>query len=367
MRHSILVCVALLSGVCVMTALAQEGVKVERHAMVYHEPGRFGGWPANHGIWSWGNEILVGFTVGYYRDLGPWRHAIDSDKPQVDYHARSLDGGETWTLEVPAAEGFRGLQGAPKPWPDHIDFTHPGFALRVRMMNTNVGPSLVHYSYDRGKTWEGPFLLPQLGTLGIAGRTDYIVDGKDECTLFLSAAKSDRREGRPMCARTTDGARTWQFLSWIGPEPHGWGIMPASARLSDKELFVVVRRREGQMHFLAAYRSQDNGETWEYVNDPVADTGRGNPASLIRLADGRLCLTYGVRSKPFRMCAKLSRDGGRTWSDEIVLRDDGAAFDVGYPRSVQRPDGKVVTLYYFNDAKTGPERYIAATIWDPGK
>jgi Neuraminidase (sialidase) len=170
-----------------------------------------------------------------------------------------------------------------------------------------------------------------------------------------------------MCARTTDGARTWQFLSWIGPEPHGWGIMPASARLSDKELFVVVRRREGQMHFLAAYRSQDNGETWEYVNDPVADTGRGNPASLIRLADGRLCLTYGVRSKPFRMCAKLSRDGGRTWSDEIVLRDDGAAFDVGYPRSVQRPDGKVVTLYYFNDAKTGPERYIAATIWDPGK
>jgi len=36
-----------------------------------------------------------------------------------------------------------------------------------------------------------------------------------------------------------------------------------------------------------------------------------------------------------------------------------------YPRSVERHDGKVVTIYYFWDRKTGPERYIAATIWDP--
>ena len=34
---------------------------------------------------------------------------------------------------------------------------------------------------------------------------------------------------------------------------------------------------------------------------------------------------------------------------------------------VQRSDGKVVVLYYFNDLKTGPERYIAATIWDPAE
>jgi hypothetical protein len=26
---------------------------------------------------------------------------------------------------------------------------------------------------------------------------------------------------------------------------------------------------------------------------------------------------------------------------------------------------KVVTVYYFWDQKTGPERYIAATIWNP--
>ena len=38
---------------------------------------------------------------------------------------------------------------------------------------------------------------------------------------------------------------------------------------------------------------------------------------------------------------------------------------MGYPRSVQRPDSRIVTIYYFWDRTTGPERYIAATIWDP--
>jgi hypothetical protein len=79
----------------------------------------------------------------------------------------------------------------------------------------------------------------------------------------------------------------------------------------------------------------------------------------------RLSLTYGGRAKPFRICAKLSNDGGRTWTGELVLRDDGAGRDIGYPRTVQPPDGKIVTIHYFWDAKTGPERYIAATIWDP--
>ena len=65
------------------------------------------------------------------------------------------------------------------------------------------------------------------------------------------------------------------------------------------------------------------------------------------------------------MKSRLSRDGGRTWEPEIILRQDSGGRDLGYPRSVQRPDGKVVTIYYIWDEQTGPERYIAATIWDP--
>src|SRR5437879_6245943 len=70
-----------------------------RHFSVYAEPGRFGGWPANHGLWAWGDEILVGFSLGYYQVREG--HHIDHDRPEEHVLARSRDGGKTWKLEHP--------------------------------------------------------------------------------------------------------------------------------------------------------------------------------------------------------------------------------------------------------------------------
>ena len=49
-----------------------------------------------------------------------------------------------------------------------------------------------------------------------------------------------------------------------------------------------------------------------------------------------------------------------------MLREDGGNWDLGYPRTVQRTDGKLVTVYYYNNAPNA-ERFIGGTIWDPGK
>ena len=68
------------------------------------------------------------------------------------------------------------------------------------------------------------------------------------------------------------------------------------------------------------------------------------------------------RSRPFCIRTKLSHDAGATWGDEIILRVDGGNHDIGYPRTVQRPDGTMVTVYYYND-QAESERYIAATLW----
>jgi hypothetical protein len=350
---------------------------------VYHQAGRFGGWPANHGIWSWGDEILVGFSAGYHKDLGPERHNIDHDRPEEHLLARSRDGGKTWSIENPAEKGVligtpgmrhgtmpSGVQEAePVPCPGGIDFTHPDFALTCRMAGVHTGASRFYYSYDRGHTWKGPFLLPLFGQPGIAARTDYIVDGPGECLLFLTAAKQNRREGRPICVRTTDGGKTWTLVSTIGPEPAGYAIMPSTVRLSARDLVTTIRRggpEEKRPAWIEAWASSNNGASWSLLGEAVPDTGEGNPPHLLKLADGRLCLTYGRRAKPYGMFARLSSDAGKTWSEPIVLRDDGGGRDLGYPRSVQRPDGKVVTIYYFWDERTGPERCIAATIWSPG-
>jgi len=336
-----------------------------KHVTVWKEPGRFGGWPANFGIWSWGDEIVVGFAAAYFKPSRV-QHARDDNRPQTDVQARSLDGGETWKIEEPAAfASLRRGGPAPRDCPGGIDFKHPEFAMALRMTDIHAGPSRFYHSTDRCKTWQGPYNLPLFGQKGIAARTDYLIDGKRECLIFVTAAKTNGREGRVMCARTRDGATTWDFVSWIGPEPEGYSIMPASVRLSKDRILTTLRRKEGPSSWIDAYLSENNGATWQFLNQP-ATTGSGNPPSLIMLRDGRLCLTYGYRAEPYGIRARLSSDQGNTWGDEIILRADGGNWDLGYPRTTQRKDGKIVTVYYFNDDQD-KERYIAATIWDPGK
>jgi hypothetical protein len=346
---------------------------VVEHVVVYDEAGRYGGWPANHGIWSWGNEILCGFSAAYFQEKAPNLHQYDSSKPEEPRLARSLDGGHTWTIEappslLPPAQGGK----AAVPLTAPIDFQHAGFAMTLRFTDTNKGPSLLFYSYDRGKTWQGPFDFPLLGQTGIAARTDYIVNGPRDAFVFLTAAKSNGKEGRPFCARTVDGGVHWKMVSWMAEEPAGFAIMPSTVRLSPQKLISAMRIHSGEKNaavpdWIDLFESKDNGDHWEYLTRPVASTGGhgGNPPSMLRLKDGRICMTYGYRSEPFEIRAKLSSDEGRTWSGDIVL-DKGATWEIGYTRTAQRADGKMVTLYY--SAETVEQgRVIAATVWDPGK
>jgi len=329
--------------------------------------------------------------LGYHKADGGF-HSRDTEKPFVGMQARSLDGGQTWHVQETHCRtpGNRGLsadehmkrnlgvgqalqsENTLVDCPGGIDFTHPDFALMCARSGLRAGAKSWSYiSYDRCKIWEGPFNLPMFGQLGIAARTDYLVSSADECTLFLTATKSNGDQGRVFCARTTNGGKTFEFVSWIGPEPEGFAIMPASVRISESRILVATRCREGgqsletKKNWIDLYASNDNGATWDYMNRPVANTGiGGNPPTMTRLQDGRLCLTYGCRDAPHSMRAKLSSDNGETWGQEIILRDNGGNHDIGYPRTVQRTDGKMVTVYYFNDHPES-ERYIAATIWNP--
>ena len=340
-----------------------------RHVIVFQQDGRFGGWPANHGVWQWGNEIVVGFEDGKFKD-NPTGHDIDYSEPAEHVLARSLDGGETWAIERP--EGLKPppntrVASVPTPadgrplmeCPGGIRFTHPDFAMTLRMTSINDGESRFYYTYDRGKSWEGPFRLPNFGQPGIAARTDYLVRGEHDLIAFVTAAKSNRGEGRVITIRTRDGGRTWNMVSFIGPEPLDYAIMPSTVEIGPGVLFTAIRRRR----WIDTYRSFDDGESWHFVNQPVLDIG-GNPPSLVRLRDGRLVMTYGYRLEPFGIRAKISADQGRSWGEEIILRQDGGGTDLGYTRTVERPDGKLVTVYYYN---TDPhaERFIAATIWEP--
>ena len=141
--------IAIAIGLAVFGGLMVAGDPNPKNVVVFEQEGRFGGWPANHGIWSWGDEILVGFEVGYFRasDRG---HSIDYSRPAEHVLARSLDGGETWKIEKP--EGLRPPPGekvagvptgeAGKPIQDcqgGMDFSNPNFVLTARMTSINDG------------------------------------------------------------------------------------------------------------------------------------------------------------------------------------------------------------------------------------
>ena len=356
-------------------ANGRQAAEAVRHVVVYQEPGHFAAWPANNGIWRWQEEILVGFTLGSYK-ADDESHSVDRGRPTRAVLARSVDGGETWNMEDP--ESFVGDAGTPGPAPEGMDFGNPNLAIRV------AGPPPYHQtgnsffvSGDRGRTWRGPYLFSGLEKLKLTARTDYLLS-PSEALLFLSAnqpgVKAGNYQDRAFVARTTDGGRSFEFLSWITREPHSTrSVMPSSARVSNSEIVSALRRRDDshsiRRNWIDLYASSDNGASWE-LRSKVADTDQpdtahnGNPPALVRLDDGRIVVTYGYRAKSFGVRARISRDTGRTWGREIVLRDDGASWDLGYPRSVQRGDGKVVTIYYYTTAER-PEQHIVATIWDP--
>lgn len=370
------------------------------HVTIYREPDGFGGWPANYGIWSWENEIVVGFTAGHIKEGVDDFHLRDRSRPFVAMQARSLDGGETWEVsETPVREPAhrrlsvdehmdeslwvgQTLYETPflQPAPGNIQFTHENFALMCARTGLRAGTrSWFYVSYDRCRSWEGPYELPMFGQSAIAARTDYVVTGEESCTLFVTAAKPNGAEGRVLCVRTEDAGKTFRFVSWVTPDPDGYTIMPATVRLPSGRLLTAVRcsgkRTEGGPRppcWIDLYASDDGGASWRYLSRPVPDTGLGgNPPTLTLLQDGRLCITYGYRNAPFGMHAVLSAaeteaDLGKEWSAPIVLRDDAGNHDIGYPRTIQRPDGQMVTVYYYNDSANGP-RYIDATIWDPSQ
>jgi len=331
-----------------------------RHLKVFHEAGRFAGWPANNGIWQWDNEILVGFSLGY---LAPpdkqGLHQIDPDRPQSSMLARSLDGGETWSVRE---AGYP--DGKVQSFPTNIAFDAPGFTLNARGETAFI-------SQDRGRTWAGPFRLP-FADLHLRARTDYQVLGPKDLILFLTAQKTNDREGRPFCARTRTGGKYWNQFAWIGPEPpSGYSIMPSSTRSPDGDFLVALRRRDNypaEHNFIELYHSRDGGLNWQRLTDPVKDNGlhSGNPPSMTRLADGALCITYANRNEPHTIRAVFSSDNGTSWGPEYVLRSGAGEPDIGYTRTVQRPDGKLVTVYYWLD-EVRTERYIAATIWSMPK
>lgn len=352
------------------------------HFVVAEESGQFFGWPANNGVWNWGNEILVGFTKVEYEETES--HNIKDDSPQISMLARSKDGGKTWNMFDP--DNYVGDGDRKQQLTHSINFLHDGFAMRVfgtGYHGTDDPEAGFFYSYDRGVTWQGPFPLDNVhnhkrfeGRV-LTPRTDYLVLNENECMIFISSrVKGSGMSDKISVIKTNNGGLSFELLSsWLVPcsDPHR-AVMPNSIKINENEFVTAVRRRvvdDRDNCWIDCYASTDGGKSWNF-RSKIGNTGEhnGNPPALVKLRDGRLCAVYGNRTTK-QIIGRYSSDNGKTWDDEFVIRnnfytaeDSDNMQDLGYPRIIQNADGQLVAIYYWA-TKENHQQYIAASVWTP--
>lgn len=243
------------------------------------------------------NGDLVVLVSGWHyaprRRLPPWV-------------CRSSDQGRTWRVDKSRSAVFfpdgaeyddRG-QRMIKPFGDIVAL--PGGKLAASFYH-DYGTVWIHFSDDDGRTW------PEASVLSS--------DHRGETAILR--LQSDR----------------WLAASRVERGPDGktppWGL----------RLFV----------------SEDDGRTWSPKQSLTS--ALQHPGHLLRLKDGRILLTFGMRGVG-AIGIRASDNEGRTWSSGEVLQSLGKG-DLGYPATIQLGDGSLVTAYYYSK----PAYHMGVVRW----
>ncbi len=160
-----------------------------------------------------------------------------------------------------------------------------------------------------------------------------------------------KAEGFIVACKSSDGGQTWKELGVVpipaDTKPDNYHE-PHVVELPSGKLIGHIRFEDNQnpnyIHFsLFQTESEDAGLTWTKAR-PLGIYG--SPPHLIRHSSGDLICTYSYRKPPLGHRVMISRDDGKTWDADWILRDDAPPRDHGYPCSVELPDHSIFTVYY---------------------
>jgi hypothetical protein len=219
--------------------------------------------------------------------------------------------------------------------------------LTARQRQSELGQWMIR-STDNGMTWSARYPCIVNSPHGPAQLSDgrLLYAGKELWTGM-------RRVG--VCESSDDGL-TWRWLADIPPRPgdstENYHELHA-VETADKSIIVHIRNHnESNSGETIQSESTDGGKSWSV---PHSIGVWGLPSFLTRLRNGDLLMTYGHRRSPLGNQARLSRDGGRSWSEPMIVSGDGTSTDLGYPSTVQLDDS-FVTVWY--ELMTGTERAV---------
>jgi hypothetical protein len=210
-------------------------------------------------------------------------------------------------------------------------------------------------STDGGMNWSARYRVPVNSPHGPS-----VVSGG----RLLYAGKQLWEPGRKngVCESTDDG-RSWRWLSNIpvrpGDDPVAYHELH-QVEAADGRIIVHIRNhnKENERETLQC-ESADGGKSWTM---PHSIGVWGLPSHLLRLSSGLLLMSYGCRRPPFGNHVRISHDHAKSWSEPLVLSSDGASGDLGYPSTVELPDGRLITVWY-EQLKSSPRAVLRMARW----
>lgn len=357
------------------------------HAVVYRREDEFCAWTYTRGFWQNAQGHLMqnfdALTLDYSTttpETITHNNIFRTSTGRKMVTVRSTDRGRTWNGASPE---FNIMDAGGSARPTFAESGPINWLDKNNLLYSAFGGRNVQVSKDGGHTWSAPSAQPLETLKSLTSLSSYVVRPDGRCLHFMYEADGGWNR-RPLVYGSVGDGTEFHFMTFITPEnstdgnakgdyqttaPYGghrW-FYPRGLVLKNGRILCSLRCQrdpEGVM-WSEVYKSDDGGRTWGFLSR-INDFG--SPASLVQMSDGRVVAVYGYRLPDYGIRAAVSEDGGETWGSELIVRDDGGSWDLGYPNAWEVSPGKMGVIYYFNSKHdpvqiTGGKRHIARSIF----
>lgn len=365
-----------LSGLLTRSASGGPSIQVEQATTISPRHDKYHGWPTL--IRRANGQLLVVCSGGRESHVCPFG--------RVEL-MRSDDDGKTWTwprvlIDSPLDDRDAGMLETANQTLLVTSFTSLAYEPLLRRALSNTSDN---WPADRLRSWSAAHRRisdavrkQQLGVWMVRSTDGGVTwSQRYRCLVNSPHGPIQLADGRLLyagkelwtaqqrigaCASADDG-QTWSWLADIptrsGDDHREYHELHAVESNSGR--IVVHIRNHNQHHAREVLQTEstDGGQTW---SEPHSIGVWGLPAHLLKLADGRLVMSYGYRRQPFGNQARVSEDDGQSWSDPLAISADGTSGDLGYPSTAQLRDGSLVTVWY-EKLKDSPRAVLRLAHW----